>query len=297
MEDAERNSERATQIALLTGEITEETHPNSWRDDVYMFSTVSAWKNDTAWMLQQMANSAYTVTLRAQTAFLNQGDSRAEAYEAIAKSSSRFSDGAGAAAPRRGRAAQAGGAVPQRGPPPEGDRRGVRGCQEGLHQVSRRVEAAHRWRGGSRPRAARLRGEDCASHEAPRGTRRSAHVHRGGRDPDHRETGRAHRSSHGGDHAHEAQAGLGHQAGAGSGDGPRQQAPGHAQARGGCLHLDVQYLARVRKVRGRLGLLLLERGAAREAHRERAQVHGRQGEAGPPRGVLSVAAVASPAER
>ena len=59
----------------------------------------------------------------------------------------------------------------------------------------------------------------------------------------------------------------------------------------------VQRLARVRKVRGRLGLLLLERGAAREAHRERAQVHGRQGEAGPPRGVLSVAAVASPAER
>ena len=38
-------------------------------------------------------------------------------------------------------------------------------------------------------------------------------------------------------------------------------------------------------------------GLPRRPARERAQVHGRQGEAGPPRGVLSVAAVASPAER
>ena len=76
--------------------------------------------------------------------------------------------------------------------------------------------------------------------------------------------------------------------------GPRRSRDGAAPRR---PRPHVQRLARVRKVRGRLGLLLLERGAAREAHRERAQVHGRQGEAGPPRGVLSVAAVASPAER
>ena len=76
--------------------------------------------------------------------------------------------------------------------------------------------------------------------------------------------------------------------------GPRRSRDGAAPRR---PRPHVQRLARVRKVRGRLGLLLLERGAAREAHRERAQVHGRQGEAGPRRGVLSVAAVASPAER
>ena len=76
--------------------------------------------------------------------------------------------------------------------------------------------------------------------------------------------------------------------------GPRRSRDGVAPRR---PRPHVQRLARVRKVRGRLGLLLLERGAAREAHRERAQVHGRQGEAGPRRGVLSVAAVASPAER
>ena len=74
--------------------------------------------------------------------------------------------------------------------------------------------------------------------------------------------------------------------------GPRRSRDGAAPRR---PRPHVQRLARVRKVRGRLGLLLLERGAAREAHRERAQVHGRQGEAGPRRGVLSVAAVASPA--
>ena len=34
------------------------------------------------------------------------------------------------------------------------------------------------------------------------------------------------------------------------GAGPRQQAPRHAQARRGCVHLDVQHLARVRKVGG-----------------------------------------------
>merc|ERR1711965_1211544 len=53
--------------------------------------------------------------------------------------------------------------------------------------------------------------------------------------------------------------------------GPRRSRDGAAPRR---PRPHVQRLARVRKVRGRLGLLLLERGAAREAHRERAQVRG-----------------------
>eukprot|EP00962_Isochrysis_galbana_P019786 scaffold5770_cov130-Isochrysis_galbana.AAC.4 len=122
-------------------------------------------------------------------------------------------------------------------------------------------------------------GAGVAADQDARGARGHVHRHLRGRRAVHPQAGRAARPAHDRDHAHAAQVRDRLAAGAGLGARPRRPAPGYAKGaeEGAGAHAELR--SRVPTVRSQLGLLLLQRGGAREDGAIGAQVGRRQGQA------------------